>query len=101
LRGADARLQEYNKERQMTVTIELSPELEASLGAIAAARGVELPEYVQRVLEEQVPVHTENLSPAERAAAWPASTKGLALRPPLSDAAIFWRSASSRRSEVF
>jgi hypothetical protein len=81
-------LQEHNKERQMTVTIELSPELEASLGALAAARGVELPEYVQHVLEEQVSIHAENLSPAERAAAWRASVNGLPLRPPLSDAAI-------------
>jgi hypothetical protein len=81
-------LQEHNKERQMTVTIELSPELEASLGALAAARGVELPEYVQHLLEEQVSIHAENLSPAERAAAWRASVNGLPLRPPLSDAAI-------------
>jgi hypothetical protein len=71
----------------MTVTIELSPELEASLAALAAARGVGLPEYVQHLLEEQVSVRAD-LSPAERAAAWRASVKGLPLRPPLSDAAI-------------
>jgi hypothetical protein len=72
----------------MTVTIELSPELEASLVVLATAHGVALPEYVQHVLEEQVSIHAENLSPAERVAAWRASVNGLPLRPPLSDAAI-------------
>jgi hypothetical protein len=72
----------------MTVTIELSPELEASLTALAAARGVGLPEYVQNLLEEQISVHAEDMTPAERAAAWRASVNGLPLRPPLSDATI-------------
>jgi len=68
----------------MTVTIELSPELEASLAALAAARGVALPEYVQHLLDEQVSTRSEHVSPAERAAAWRASVEGLPLRPPLS-----------------
>jgi hypothetical protein len=72
----------------MTVTIELSPGLEAGLQALAAARGVGLPEYVQQVLEEQVSVRAEQLSPAERAEAWRMSAEGLPLRPPLTDAAI-------------
>ena len=69
----------------MTVTIELSPELEAGLAALAAARGVGLAEYMQYVLEEQVSSRVEDMSPADRAAAWRASVKALPLRPPLSD----------------
>jgi len=72
----------------MTVTIELSPELEAGLAALAAARGIGLTEYVQHLLEEQVSTRAEHIAPAERAAAWRASVKGLPLRPPLSDAAV-------------
>ena len=72
----------------MTVTIELSAEIEAGLAALAKARGLDLPEYLQLLLEEQVSVRTAGLSPAERAAAWRASVEGLPLLPPLSDAAI-------------
>jgi len=72
----------------MTVTIELSAEIEAGLAALAEARGLSLPEYLQRLAEEQVAVHAAGLSPAERAAAWLASVEGLPLVPPLSDAAI-------------
>jgi hypothetical protein len=72
----------------MTVTIELSAEIEAGLAALAKARGLDLPEYLQLLLEEQVSVRTAGPSPAERAAAWRASVEGLPLLPPLSDAAI-------------
>jgi hypothetical protein len=72
----------------MTVTIELSVEIEAGLAALAKARGLALPQYLQHLLEEQVSVRAAGLSPAERAAAWRASVEGLPLLPPLSDAAI-------------
>ena len=72
----------------MTVTIELAPEIEAGLVALAKAQGLGLPQYVERVLTEQISVQTGPLSPAERAAAWLASTDGLPLTPPLSDEAI-------------
>jgi len=73
----------------MTVTIELSPELEAGLEALAAAHGLPLPQYVRHLLEEQVPPRTGAvLTPAERAQAWRTVTPGLPIRPPLSDAAI-------------
>lgn len=72
----------------MTVTIELSPEIEAELAALAEARGLALPQYVQRVLKEQLYARADALSPAERAAAWRASVEGLPLSPPLSDTAI-------------
>ena len=72
----------------MTVTIELSPDIEAGLVALAKAQGLAVPQYVQRVLEERVSVRALELSPAERAAAWRSSVDGLPLSPPLSEAAI-------------
>ena len=66
----------------MTVTIELPPEVEASLVAQAQARGVPLPQYVSDLLRRQV------LSPEERAAAWRESVKDLPHTPPLLDEAI-------------
>jgi hypothetical protein len=72
----------------MTVTIELSPDIEAGLAALAKAHGLALPQYVQRVLEERISVRAPGLAPAERAAAWRASADSLPLSPPLSDAAI-------------
>lgn len=72
----------------MTVTIELSAEVEASLAALAKAHGLPLPEYVQHLLEEQVAAHAAQLSAVERAAEWRASVEGLPLVPPLSDDAI-------------
>src|SRR5271166_4313606 len=53
----------------MTVTIELSAEIEAGLAALSKARGLDLPEYLQLLLEEQVSVRSAGLSPAERAVA--------------------------------
>jgi len=73
----------------MTVTIELSPEIEAGLAALAAAHGLPLQDYVLHLLEEQVPLRAgAALSAGERAAAWRESVKGLPHTPPLSDEAI-------------
>jgi hypothetical protein len=72
----------------MTVTIELAPDIEAGLVALAKAQGLGLPQYVERVLKDQISNQGGGLSPAERAAAWMASTDGLPLTPPLSDEAI-------------
>jgi hypothetical protein len=73
----------------VTVTIELSPEIEADLAILAAAHGLPLPEYVQKLIADQMPGReAKTLSPAERAAAWRASVEGLPIRPPLSDEAI-------------
>jgi hypothetical protein len=72
----------------MTVTIELKPETEAGLAALAAARGVALPQYVRELLESQLPPGGPPISAAERAAAWRASAIGLPISPPLSDEAI-------------
>ena len=73
----------------MTVTIELPPEIEAGLVAQAEAQGLPLPQYVEHLLKEQFASYADpDLSPAERAAAWRESVKGLPHTPPLSDEAI-------------
>jgi len=66
----------------MTVTIELPPEIEASLLAKAQAEGVPLPQYVSNFLRKHI------LSPEERAAGWRESAKNLPLTPTLSDEAM-------------
>jgi hypothetical protein len=71
----------------MTVTIELNPEMEASLSALAAAQGVDLARLVERLLEHQLPMAAAPMSAAERAAVWRA-LPNLPIRPPLSDEAI-------------
>ena len=73
----------------MTVTIQLPSDIEADLVAQARDHGLELPQYVERLLREQVaPRAGSALSPIERAAAWRESTRGLPHTPPLSDDAI-------------
>jgi post-segregation antitoxin (ccd killing protein) len=74
----------------MTVTIQLPSDIEAELIAQARAQGLDLSEYVEHVLREQVPSRgaSSALSPAERADAWRESTRGLPHTPPLSDDAI-------------
>lgn len=72
----------------MTVTIELKPEMEASLSALAAARGVDLARLVEQLLENQLPPATVPMTATERAAAWRAPVPGRPTRPALSDEAI-------------
>jgi hypothetical protein len=73
----------------MTITITLSPQIEASLAALAAEQGLALPEYLQRLLEDQAQVRkAASLSPAERAHLWRESAKGVPHTPPLSDEAV-------------
>jgi hypothetical protein len=73
----------------MTVTIQLPSDIEADLVAQARDHGLELSQYLERLLRGQVPPRTNSaLSPAERAAAWRESTRGLPHTPPLSDNAI-------------
>ena len=73
----------------MTVTIDLEPEMEASLSALAAAQGVELAKLVERLLENQLPQDAAGpMSVAERIAAWRTLSPISRGRPPLSDEAI-------------
>ena len=73
----------------MTVTIQLPPDIEAGLVTQARARGLDLTQYVERLLREQVPASpATGLSPADRAKSWRESVHGLPDTPPLSDEAI-------------
>jgi len=71
----------------MAVIIELSPEIEASLAALAQEQHLSLPEYLQRVLGGMGKVNSP-LSSSERAEAWREAAKGLPRTRPLSDEAI-------------
>ena len=83
----------------MTVIIELPSDIEAELVAQARAHGLDLSQYVKQLLREQVPPRTESaLSPAEQAAAWRQSARGLPHTPPLSDDAISRESIYGDRS---
>ncbi len=73
----------------MTITIELRPEIEAGLAALAASHGMALHDYLQHLIEEQVPASdAASLSPGERARLWRESAKGMPYTPPLSDEAV-------------
>ena len=73
----------------MTIKIELPPEIEASLAALAAEQGMALPDYLKHLLEEQVTSRrAASLSPGERARLWRESAKDVPQTPPLSDEAI-------------
>ena len=73
----------------MSVTIELPPEIEAGLAAQAEAQGLELPKYLEYVLESQVFRPSPGaLSPSERATLWRESVKDLPRTLPLSEEAI-------------
>jgi len=71
----------------MAVTIELKPETEASLLVQATAHGLDLPQFIALVLENQVLPIPPSLSPSERAAVW-RKPGTLPVSPLLSDEAI-------------
>ena len=71
----------------MTLTIDIKPETQAGLLAMAEARGMSLEQYVEVVVESSV--HPQSrMSPKERAAAWIESAKRFPNTAPLSDEAI-------------
>lgn len=73
----------------MTVTIRPPSDIEAALVAQARAQGLDITQYVEHVLREQVPPRAGAvLSRAERAQAWRESARGLPHTPALSDEAI-------------
>ena len=71
----------------MTITLDLKPEMQAGLLALADASGVSLEQYILAMVENTVRPHSP-LSPQERAAAWIESAKRFPDTPPLSDEAI-------------
>jgi len=72
----------------MTVTIQLPSDIEADLVAQARDRGLELSNTWSGFSVGRFSAGGFALSPAERAAAWRESTRGLPHTPPLSDDAI-------------
>jgi hypothetical protein len=73
----------------MTITIELSAEIETSLAALAAKQGMTLRIYLQHLLEQQVQTPDAiSLPHVERARLWRESAEGLPHTAPLSDAAV-------------
>jgi hypothetical protein len=80
----------------MTVTIDLRPDLEASLAARAAERGLSLAQYVGHLIEAQFP-EKKLLTAAERAKLWRESVRNLPPSAPLSDEAISRESIYAER----
>jgi len=73
----------------MTLTINLSSEIEAELVSRARASGLEVASYVEQVLRDKISVQqNEELSPTERANLWRQATHDLPRTPPLSDEEI-------------
>jgi hypothetical protein len=81
----------------MSVTIDLPPEIEASLAAQAAARGVPLAEHLRHVLAEQAGASkTARKTLEERIRLW-RDVSGLPETQPLSDEAISRESIYAER----
>ncbi len=76
----------------MSIEIELKPEMEAELKTRAQKNGLPLSQYVQRLLEQHVPVQPVEsaMSPVERAKAFRNWVENFPYRrhEPLSDDAI-------------
>ena len=76
----------------MSIEIELKPEMEAELKTRAQKNGLPVSQYVQRLLEQHVPVQPAEsaMSPAERAKAFQNWVENFPYRrhEPLSDDAI-------------
>jgi hypothetical protein len=73
----------------VTIKFKLPPEIEAVLAAMAAEQGMPLPDFLQHLLEAQVPGRrATSLSPSERARLWRESAKGVPHTPLLADEAV-------------
>ena len=87
----------------MGIQVELNPEIEAELKARAERDGLSLSQYVQRVLEQQVPVlpSESTLTPEERARAFQDWAENFPYRrnTPLSDDAISREAIYQRENE--
>jgi hypothetical protein len=79
----------------MTLTIQLKPEVEASLSAQARAKGVSVAEYVGSLLEQLTPSGPQ-MSPEQRANALSDWAKEFPQVPPLSDEAVSRETIYSR-----
>ena len=70
----------------MFVTIDLPPEIEASLADRAQEQGMSLAEYVKHLIGDTVSAKRKKpLTPAERAAAWIEAARNLPDTPATAD----------------
>ena len=73
----------------MTVTLNLKPETQAGLVALAREKGVSVEEYLRAIVEDTlVPVGSMALTSEAKAGLWRQTTKRFPETPPLSDLAI-------------
>lgn len=73
----------------MAISIELSPEIESNLAALAQQQGLSLSVYLSRLLTAQVSVNGNHAeSPARRAQMWRDAAKDLPDTPTLCDEAM-------------
>ena len=73
----------------MTITLDLKPEAEAGLLALAKESGISPEEYVEVIVHGAVLAWTAaTMSPEERAAGWRESAKHFPETPLLSDGAV-------------
>lgn len=84
--------------RVVPVTVELTPEIEASYAAEAAAQGLPLSELLRHVLEERAAApRAKTRTPEERARIWRESVKDLPHTKPLSNEEISRESIYAER----
>ena len=87
----------------MSIQIELKPEIEAELKTRAEKEGLPLSQYVQRIVEQHVPVRPieSNMTPEERAKAFQDWAENFPYRrsTPLSDDAISREAIYQRENE--
>lgn len=89
----------------MTISLELSPEIEARLIAHAAANGVSVEQYLQSFIESNLPTEIEQRLQAKTAEKWAewleafCNNPALADVPPLSDEAISRESIYRERED--
>ena len=82
----------------MTLILDLSPEIEATLTEQASRQGVPVADYLTHLISAQVPRKGRGLLPPDqRAAAWEAGIRDLPYTEPLSDEAISRESIYSDR----
>ena len=73
----------------MTVTLNLKPEIQAGLHALAEQKGVSIEEYLRSLVEDTVwPAPLKTPTPEARAALWRETAKDFPDTPPLSDDAV-------------
>ena len=73
----------------MNINLDISPETEASLSALAASQGLSVSAYLRRLLEGHISGQTTaRLSPSQRAAVWRLSARKFPRTPLLSDEEI-------------